>query len=69
MPVPDYVLGLRTHVGHELLWLSGVTAVVLDASSSQALLVRRSDNNEWAPITGTLDPGEQPARGAVREVR
>lgn len=29
MPVPDFVAALRARVGHELLWLSGVTAVVL----------------------------------------
>lgn len=32
------------------------------------LLVRRSDSGEWALTTGCLEPGEQPADGAVREV-
>ncbi len=69
MPVPDFVLALREHVGHGPLWLPGVTAVVLDDDSAHVLLVRRSDSGEWAPVTGILDPGEQPAPGAVREVR
>lgn len=69
MPTPDFVVALRKHVGHDLLWLPAVTAVVLDADATHALLVRRSDNGEWAPVTGILDPGEQPAHGAVREVR
>lgn len=33
------------------------------------LLVRRSDTGEWALTTGCLEPGEQPAAGAIREVR
>jgi 8-oxo-dGTP pyrophosphatase MutT (NUDIX family) len=58
-------------VGKELLWMPGVTAVVLraapDASGGQVLLVRRSDNGEWTPITGIVDPGEDPHGTAVRE--
>jgi 8-oxo-dGTP pyrophosphatase MutT (NUDIX family) len=40
---------------------------VLDADSSSILLIRRSDTGEWAPITGIIDPGEQPADAAARE--
>ena len=66
MPVPDFILGLRERIGHDLLWLPGVTAVVLDGDS--VLLVRRSDDGSWSPVTGIVDPGEHPARAAVREV-
>ena len=31
------------------------------------LLVRRSDDGLWAPVTGVVDPGEHPAMSAVRE--
>ena len=65
MPVPDFIVELRRKVGHDLLWLPGITAVVLDADA--VLLVRRADNGQWAPVTGILDPGEPPAAGAVRE--
>ncbi|MBI2245583.1 MAG: NUDIX domain-containing protein, partial [Nocardioides sp.] len=34
---------------------------------TEVLLTRRVDNGEWAPITGILDPGEEPAVGAARE--
>ena len=67
MPIPEFVARLRAHVGpDELLWLPGVTAVVLDGD--RVLLVRRSDNGQWAPITGIVDPGEHPELTAVREV-
>jgi len=64
-PVPDFVLALRDKIGHDPLWLPGVTAVVRRAE--QVLLVRRADNGHWTPITGIPDPGEEPAVAAVRE--
>lgn len=69
MPIPPYVAELRQHVGHAELWLPGVTAVVLDRDDdpSQVLLVRRSDDGRWTPVTGIVDPGEHPAVTAVRE--
>ncbi|CAM3725422.1 NUDIX domain-containing protein [Occultella aeris] len=67
MPIPDFVTDLRRHVGTELLWLSGVSAVVFD-DAGRVLLGRRSDTGRWAVISGILDPGEQPALAALREV-
>ncbi|MCY7394665.1 MAG: NUDIX domain-containing protein [Nocardioides sp.] len=67
MPIPDFVVELRRHLGTARLWLPGVTAVV--RRGDEVLLVRRADNDEWAPVTGILDPGEEPAAGAVRETR
>jgi ADP-ribose pyrophosphatase YjhB (NUDIX family) len=66
MPVPEFILRLRERLGHDPLWLPGVTAVVL--RDADVLLVRRSDNGQWAPVTGIVDPGEHPAACAVREV-
>jgi ADP-ribose pyrophosphatase YjhB (NUDIX family) len=66
MATPDFVLALREKIGHAPLWLSGVTAVVL--RGEDVLLVRRSDNGEWTPVTGIIDPGEEPAVAAEREV-
>lgn len=69
MTVPDFVLDLRARVGHAPLWLPGVTAVVLREGprGPQVLLVRRADNGHWTPVTGIVDPGEQPAVAAARE--
>jgi len=67
MPTPDFILELRKKIGHDLLWLPGTTAVVLDADD-RVLLGRRADNGVWTLITGILEPGEQPAVGMVREI-
>ena len=67
MPVPGFVQRLRAHVGTDLLWLPGVSAVVVD-DGGRVLLGRRSDNGRWAVISGILEPGEQPAVAAAREV-
>jgi ADP-ribose pyrophosphatase YjhB (NUDIX family) len=70
MPTPDFVLALREEIGHELLWLSGVTAVVTRGSGpdTEVLVVRRADSGAYTPVTGIIDPGEQPAVAAEREV-
>lgn len=68
MATPDFVLDLREKIGHDLLWLPGVTAVVLRGDPPQVLLVKRADNGHWTPVTGIVDPGEQPAAAAAREV-
>lgn len=69
MGTPEFVLELRAKVGTHPLWLSGVTAVVLDDAGERILLVKRADNLQWTPITGIIDPGEQPADAAIREVK
>lgn len=66
MATPDFILALREKIGTDLLWLTGVTAVVL--RDRQVLLVRRADSGAWTPVTGIIDPGEEPADAAVREV-
>lgn len=68
MSTPEFILSLREKIGTEMLWLSGVTAVVLNPAG-QVLLVRRADTGAWTPVTGIIDPGEEPAVAAVREVR
>lgn len=71
MATPDFVLDLRAKIGHDLLWLSGVTAVVIRETASsgrEVLLVKRADNGAWTPVTGIIDPGEQPAIAGAREV-
>lgn len=71
MPTPPFVLDLRARIGHDLLWLPGVTAVVVRPGADgrpELLLVRRADTGEWTPVTGIIDPGEDPAVAGAREV-
>jgi 8-oxo-dGTP pyrophosphatase MutT (NUDIX family) len=65
MPIPPFIAELRALVGTTELWLPAVTAVV--RRGDEILLTRRADNGEWSPVTGILDPGEEPAIGAARE--
>jgi 8-oxo-dGTP pyrophosphatase MutT (NUDIX family)/GNAT superfamily N-acetyltransferase len=67
MGAPDFVLALRAAVGHDLLWMPGVSAVVLN-DRGEVLLGLRADNGTWSLVSGILEPGEQPAEGLVREV-
>jgi 8-oxo-dGTP pyrophosphatase MutT (NUDIX family) len=66
MAIPDFIRDLRAEVGHRELWLSGVTAVVV--RGERVLLVRRADTGDWTPVTGIVDPAEEPADAAIREV-
>ena len=70
MPTPDFVLSLRSRIGTDPLWLTGVTAVVTRGSGDdqELLVVRRADNGAFTPVTGIVDPGEEPAVAAEREV-
>ena len=67
MPTPDFVTDLRARVGHDLLWLSTAAGVVLD-DDGQVLLGRRADTQTWALPGGIIEPGEEPADAAVREI-
>ena len=50
-----------------MLLLPSVSAIIPDADG-RVLLQRASDDGKWYTIGGTLEPGEQPAEGLVREV-
>ncbi|MFB7369388.1 NUDIX domain-containing protein [Streptomyces sp. NPDC056222] len=67
MGTPDFIRELRASAGHQLLFLPGVSAVVFD-DRGRVLLGRRTDTGMWAIIGGIVEPGEQPAACAVREV-
>jgi 8-oxo-dGTP pyrophosphatase MutT (NUDIX family) len=66
MPIPEFIVELRRHIGHAPVWLPTVSAVVI--RDQQVLLVQRSDNQAWTPVTGIVEPGENPADCAAREV-
>jgi 8-oxo-dGTP diphosphatase len=68
MPVSPYVSTMREHIGHDLLLLPGAGAVVRD-ERGRILLLRRSDNGQWALPAGMIEPGEQPADAVLREIQ
>ncbi|MEU5564712.1 NUDIX hydrolase [Micromonospora musae] len=68
MGVPDYILRMRKHIGHDLLWLPSVSAVVRN-DAGELLLGKRADDGRWSVVSGIVEPGEQPATAVVREVR
>lgn len=65
MPIPDFIVDLRRLIGTRPLPLVGVTAVIV--RDGEVLLGHRSDNGALTPITGIVDPGEEPATAAARE--
>ncbi|MEV7571715.1 NUDIX domain-containing protein [Pseudarthrobacter sp. NPDC089323] len=67
MPAPEYIVSLRKKIGNDPLWIPGVRGVVID-DAGRVLLAQRTDNRQWALVSGILEPGEQPARGLVREI-
>jgi 8-oxo-dGTP diphosphatase len=67
MAISPYITRLREYVGHDLLLLPGASAVVRD-EAGRILLLRRADNGRWSLPAGMVDPGEQPAEAALREV-
>ena len=68
MATPEFVLKLREKIGHDLLWMMGITAYVRNAKG-RVLLGQRSDTGKWALVCGIVEPGEEPADTAVREIR
>lgn len=68
MPASKYVRGLRSLIGHRLLLLPSVCAVVRDPDG-KVLLVKSADFGTWDPPGGGVEPEEAPQDAAVREVR
>ncbi|MEV0939440.1 MULTISPECIES: NUDIX domain-containing protein [Micromonospora] len=64
----SYVGQLRALAGDRTLMFVGARAVVRD-DDGRVLLIRRSDNGQWALPAGAMELGESIADCAVREVR
>ncbi|HWU47237.1 MAG TPA: NUDIX domain-containing protein [Humibacter sp.] len=66
MPMSPYVRSLRERIGHDLLLLPGVTAVIRDGD--RFLLARQRDTERWSLIGGGIEPEETPQEAVAREV-
>lgn len=53
MATPPFIINLRSKIGHDPLWLPGVTVVILRDGATpgarEVLLVRRVDNGHGHP--------------------
>jgi 8-oxo-dGTP pyrophosphatase MutT (NUDIX family) len=67
MPMSDYMRHLRTKVGNQLLEIPSVTILTFDAEE-RVLLVKHADAGRWTTPGGAVEPEEQPANAAVREM-
>src|SRR5207253_3152016 len=67
MPISEHLRKTRAKVGHDLLVLPGVTALVIN-DRKEILVHRSKDTGLWHTIGGIPDPGEEPADAIVREV-
>ena len=67
MPISNYVTQLRSRIGHDLLLVPAVNAVIVN-DAGEVLLQRASLDGLWCIPGGGIDPGEQPAEAAAREV-
>jgi 8-oxo-dGTP diphosphatase len=67
MPISEYLRSLRAKIGHDMIFMPAITAVVFN-EHGEILLQRAKDDGQWYLIGGSIDPGEEPADAVVREV-
>jgi 8-oxo-dGTP pyrophosphatase MutT (NUDIX family) len=67
MAISDYLRTLRQKLGHDLVLVPGVTALIFN-SAGEVLLQRAADDGRWYTIGGAVDPGEELGDAVVREV-
>jgi 8-oxo-dGTP pyrophosphatase MutT (NUDIX family) len=68
VPASTYIRKIREKIGQDPLLLPSVTALIFD-DGGRVLLQRSSDDGKWHTVGGAIDPGEEPASAAVREVK
>ncbi|WP_024511020.1 NUDIX domain-containing protein [Bradyrhizobium sp. ARR65] len=66
MAISDYLKAIRAKVGHDLVALTAVAAVIFD-DQGRLLLGQDSEMGFWTLPGGAIDPHEQPADAALRE--
>jgi 8-oxo-dGTP pyrophosphatase MutT (NUDIX family) len=63
-----YLRRLRSKIGHDLLLLPSVAAVIRD-TEGRILLQEKSSGEGWSLPAGAIEPGETPEQAIRREVR
>ena len=68
MGLSGYLKWLRGKVGHEMVFMPGVSAIILD-DQKRVLLQHARDDGKWHVIGGAMEPTEEAADAVIREVR
>jgi mutator protein MutT len=68
MPISPYLKQLRARIGHDMVLMPSVAALVRN-EAGHVLFQRRADDGLWGLPSGSIDPGETPSQAIVREVR
>ena len=68
MPISPYLKQLRAHIGHDMVLMPSVAALVRN-DAGHVLFQRRADDGLWSLPSGSIDPDETPAQAVIREVR
>jgi len=66
MGMSPFYTALRERVGHALLLMPGVAAIVRDESGR--VLLQQQHDDSWSLPAGAVEPGESPSVAIVREV-
>jgi 8-oxo-dGTP pyrophosphatase MutT (NUDIX family) len=66
MPISHYLANLRSRVGHDLILMPGVNAIVFNDAGE--VLLQHAHDGKWYTPGGAMDPHEQPANACAREV-
>lgn len=67
MPMSPYMSEIRALVGHRLVLVPAVAAVIKD-EAGRVLIVQTTSGHHSLPA-GAIDPGESPQQAVVRETR
>lgn len=63
----EYVRSIREVLGHSLLLVAGVTAIITDGRGG-LLMMRHRDTRQWVLPGGAVELGEHPSFSVAREV-
>lgn len=62
-----YITNIRSKIGHELLLLPSVAAVITN-KDGKILLQEKAAGEGWSLPAGGIEPGESPEQAIIREV-
>jgi 8-oxo-dGTP pyrophosphatase MutT (NUDIX family) len=66
MAISPYLAALRRRLGHDLILVPSVTALVRN-DAGEILFARSRESGRWQTLGGAVDPDESPADAARRE--